>query len=83
MPIGTELLIEMIASGDSVTVLPTCISAPFPSSHNLRTVQVGRSPLARTWYCATRHSRMSESVEIASHLIIDHFAEGSTTRSST
>lgn len=83
MPIGTELLIEMIASGDSVTVLPTWIAAPFLSSHNLRTVQVGRSPLARTWYCATRHGRLSESVEVTTRLIIDHFAEGSTTRGST
>jgi len=46
MPIVTELLIEMVASGESVTVLPTWIVAPYLETYDLVTLQVGRTPLA-------------------------------------
>ena len=56
LPLTADLLIEMVASGgDVVTILPSWIVAPYLQTHDLASVQVGVTPQARTWYCATRH----------------------------
>jgi LysR family transcriptional regulator, regulator for metE and metH len=64
LPGGADLLIEMVASGgDVVTIMPSWIAAPYLESHDLTSVQVGTTPQARTWYCATRHGPQPESIE--------------------
>jgi LysR family transcriptional regulator for metE and metH len=54
MPVVTDLVIEMVAGGQGVTVLPNWVAAPYVSSHDLALVHIGAIPLTRTWYCATR-----------------------------
>ncbi|RSS82318.1 LysR family transcriptional regulator, partial [Streptomyces sp. WAC06614] len=54
MPLVTDLVIEMVAGGQGVTVLPHWVAAPYTASHGLATVRIGARPLIRTWYCATR-----------------------------
>lgn len=74
IPVATELLIEMVASGDSVTVLPSWIVAPYLETHDLTTLQVGNAPLARTWYCAMRHGQSSETIGVLSNLTLDYLS---------
>ena len=63
LPTVTDLLIEMVAAGDVVTILPSWVAAPYVVSHDLATVQVGPEPQRRTWYSATRHGRRSEPLD--------------------
>lgn len=78
MPIVTDLLIEMVASGETVTVLPSWIVAPYLENLDLATLQLGSTPLARTWYCATRHSQSPDTADLLSQLIVEHFTRPST-----
>ncbi|TDC43788.1 LysR family transcriptional regulator [Micromonospora sp. KC213] len=68
-PITTELLIETIASGDSVSVLPTWTVAPYLTSHGVVTVPIEGAEQHRTWYCATRHGQLPEAVETFAGLL--------------
>ncbi|MFJ8228443.1 LysR family transcriptional regulator [Streptomyces sp. NPDC094448] len=54
MPVITDLVVEMVAGGQGVTVLPNWVAAPYTASHGLALVPVGVRPLTRTWYLATR-----------------------------
>ncbi|MFI6599304.1 LysR family transcriptional regulator [Nonomuraea sp. NPDC050536] len=54
MPVITDLLIEMVAGGEGVTILPSWVAAPYVTSHHISLVQVGARPQTRVWYCATR-----------------------------
>lgn len=54
MPVVTDLVIEMVAGGQGVTVLPNWVAAPYVSSHGLALVRIGEEPMTRTWFCATR-----------------------------
>ena len=62
LALSTDLMIEMIATGESVTVLPSWMVSPYLTTHDITSVAVGDPPQNRTWYCATRHDR-SESVD--------------------
>jgi LysR family transcriptional regulator for metE and metH len=54
MPVVTDLVVEMVAGGQGVTVLPNWVAAPYVASHGLALVRIGARPQTRTWYCATR-----------------------------
>ncbi|MBT2396517.1 LysR family transcriptional regulator [Streptomyces sp. ISL-100] len=54
MPVVTDLVVEMVAGGQGVTVLPNWVAAPYVSSHGLALVTIGARPLTRIWFCATR-----------------------------
>ncbi|MGA5097469.1 LysR family transcriptional regulator substrate-binding protein [Streptomyces lavendulocolor] len=54
MPVVTDLVVEMVAGGQGVTVLPNWVAAPHTTSHGLALVRIGARPLTRTWFCATR-----------------------------
>ena len=55
LPMLTDVLIDAVVNSDAVTVLPSWIAAPYLAAGSVRTVQIGPTPQARTWYCATRH----------------------------
>ncbi|MFD0275375.1 LysR family transcriptional regulator [Kitasatospora sp. NPDC127111] len=63
MPVITDLLVEMVAGGQGVTVLPGWVAAPYVATHDLALVRIGRTPLTRTWYCATRPGPRPPHVE--------------------
>ncbi|POX53175.1 LysR family transcriptional regulator [Streptomyces sp. Ru72] len=54
MPVITDLVIEMVAGGQGATVLPNWAAMPYTDSHDLALIQIGATPMARTWYLATR-----------------------------
>ncbi|WP_238016985.1 LysR family transcriptional regulator [Dactylosporangium sp. AC04546] len=67
MPVITDLVIEMVAGGQGVTILPNWVAAPYADSHRLALVQIGAEPMTRTWYVATRRAPRSP--------LMDAFAE--------
>jgi LysR family transcriptional regulator, regulator for metE and metH len=74
VPVVTDLMIEMVASGDHISILPSWIIAPYLERYDLTTLQVGTTPIARTWYCATRHRQSTEAIDVLSGLVVEHFA---------
>jgi LysR family transcriptional regulator, regulator for metE and metH len=76
VPVVTDLMIEMVASGDHVSILPSWIISPYLERYDLTTLQIGATPIARTWYCATRHGQSTEAIDLLSRLIVEHFSRG-------
>ncbi|MFI8264603.1 LysR family transcriptional regulator [Streptomyces sp. NPDC085665] len=64
MPVVTDLVVEMVAGGQGVTVLPNWVAAPYVASHGLALVQIGAKPLTRTWFCATRTGELPPHLEV-------------------
>ncbi len=54
VPVMTDLLVELVAGGQGVTVLPNWVATPHAPSRGLAVVPLGPEPLTRTWYVATR-----------------------------
>ena len=54
--IGTDMLIELVAMGEAVTVLPSWIVSPYVANRDVASVALGPRQ-QRTWYCATRQER--------------------------
>ncbi|MGG8407705.1 LysR family transcriptional regulator [Streptomyces sp. 12297] len=54
MPVITDLLIEMVAGGQGIAVLPNWVAAPYVSSHGVGLVRLGHGGHRRTWCVATR-----------------------------
>ncbi|MEU5399040.1 LysR family transcriptional regulator [Streptomyces sp. NPDC005963] len=64
MPVITDLVVEMVAGGQGVTVLPNWVAAPYVNSHDLALVSLGATPMTRTWYCATRQGPRPPHLEL-------------------
>ena len=71
--IGNDMLIELVATGGAVTVLPTWIAAPYLATHDVVSVAVGDPPQRRTWYCATRPER-SDVIDAVVDIFHAHLA---------
>ena len=71
--IGNDMLIELVATGEAVTVLPSWIVAPYLATHDVASVAVGDPPQHRTWYSATRHER-SDAVDAVIASLHAHLA---------
>ena len=71
LPMLTDVLIDAVVNSDAVTVLPSWIAAPYVAAGSVRTVQVGATAQARTWYCATRHepipAHLGAFIDILTH----------------
>jgi LysR family transcriptional regulator, regulator for metE and metH len=63
MPMITDLLIEMVASGQGISVLPNWVVQPYLASHDIKAVQIGAKPQKRIWFCATRLGPQPEHIE--------------------
>lgn len=63
VPLITDLLLEMVAGGEGITVLPNWVAAPHAESRALALVRIGRRPQARMWFAATRPGMQSAQVE--------------------
>ncbi len=73
VPVITDLVIEMVAGGEGISVLPKWIAAPYIENRPVATVQIGAKPLTRTWFCATRRGEQPAHItgfaaELAHHL---------------
>lgn len=73
VPIITDLVIEMVAGGEGVPILPNWVAAPYLQTHDIRLIPIGPALLKRTWYSATRQGTQPEHIaafaaELAHHL---------------
>jgi LysR family transcriptional regulator for metE and metH len=75
MPVITELLIEMVAGGEGVGILPSWIAAPYVEGHDVRLVRVGAKGQARHWYCATRAGRQPEHIAEFAGLLVERLRQ--------
>ena len=73
MPVVTELVIEMVAAGQGVGLLPSWVAAPYLSSHNLASISLSQRPDQRTWSCATRRGEQPAHIAALVDLIRAHF----------
>jgi LysR family transcriptional regulator for metE and metH len=71
--VGPDMLIELVATGDAVTVLPSWIVAPYLATHDVVSIAVGDPPQRRTWYCATRPEQ-SDVVDVVVANLHAHLA---------
>lgn len=73
MPVITDLVIEMVASGEGVSVLPNWVAAPYVPTRGVSAVRIGEQPSTRTWYAATRHgeqrSRITDFIKALSSVL--------------
>ena len=78
VPLVTDLVIEMVASGEGVSVLPRWAALPFAEGPDRRVamVQVGARPTWRTWQLATRVDDPSVAVGDFAELVAARFTAG-------
>ncbi|HEY9370539.1 LysR family transcriptional regulator [Streptomyces sp.] len=74
MPVITDLVIEMVAGGQGATILPNWVAKPYANSHDLALVQVGATPMARTWYLATRQGPRPPHLQAFADELTAHLA---------
>lgn len=54
VPMLTELVVELVAAGEGVGVLPSWVIAPYLARGEVATVRMGQRGETRAWYAATR-----------------------------
>ncbi|MFI8104078.1 LysR family transcriptional regulator [Streptomyces sp. NPDC086023] len=72
MPVVTDLVIELVAGGQGVTVLPNWAAAPYVATHGLALVRPAPDPLTRTWSCATRRGPLPPHVAAFAEVLTEH-----------
>jgi LysR family transcriptional regulator, regulator for metE and metH len=78
VPLVTDLVIEMVASGEGISVLPRWAAAPYAGSPNPRiaTVPIGAKGTWRTWHLATRIGDNGPAVTDFAQLVSNRFLAG-------
>lgn len=71
-PVNSDVIVELVAAGDAVTVLPSWIARPYLEAGRVVAAAVGPEPQVRTWYCATRHGERPEPVEVFTRVLDEH-----------
>jgi LysR family transcriptional regulator for metE and metH len=71
VPIITDLVVEMVAGGEGIAILPSWVATPYTAAGRVAQVQVGRRPLRRHWYCATRADAQPPHVAAFAATLID------------
>lgn len=71
MPMLPELLVEMIATGEGVAVLPSWEADNYTAAHDVVAVRMGAKPLTRSWHCATRQGPQPDHIQA----FVDELAE--------
>jgi LysR family transcriptional regulator for metE and metH len=77
MPVITELLVEMVAGGEGVAILPSWIAEPYTAAHDVRLVRIGAKGQPRHWYLATRAGRQPAHIAEFAELLVERLRESS------
>lgn len=80
VPLVTDLVIEMVASGEGISVLPQWVAAPFAQAPDPRVavVQIGAKGTWRSWHLATRIGDHAPAVVDLAELVAARFRAGTT-----
>lgn len=78
VPLVTDLVIEMVASGEGISVLPQWVAAPYTegSSPRIAIVPIGAKGTWRTWHLATRPGEHTPAVADFAELVTARFRAG-------
>lgn len=71
MPLPTDLLIDMILTGDRVSVLPSWTVAAHAAAGAVSTVHIDGPTQRRTWYCATRQEPTPKPLDALIEVLLD------------
>jgi len=63
MPLVTELIVQLVAASDRLTVLPRRVVAPYAERYALATARLTRRGLVRAWSVATRRGAQPAHIE--------------------
>lgn len=74
-PVVTELLVEMVAAGQGVTILASWVAEPYLRTHGVRAVRISAHPQHRTWSSVTRRGDQPAHVDAFVDLLLAHFAD--------
>lgn len=75
VPMLTELVVELVAAGEGVGVLPSWVIAPYLARGEVATVRIGHRGQTRAWYAATRSDDERPHVLDFVGRLTAHFAE--------
>jgi LysR family transcriptional regulator for metE and metH len=73
MPLLTDLIVELVASRDGVSILPAWIARPYVERGQVVAVPLGPRPTPRSWYAAIRHDDARPTVLDLVDLLHAHF----------
>ncbi|MFC7362207.1 LysR family transcriptional regulator [Nocardioides astragali] len=78
VPLVTDLVIEMVAAGEGISVLPQWVAAPYTEGPNARVaaVRIGAHGNWRTWHLATRVGDHAPAVVDFVELVAARFRAG-------
>jgi LysR family transcriptional regulator for metE and metH len=78
VPLVTDLVIEMVAAGEGISVLPQWVAAPYADGANARVapVRIGANGDWRTWHLATRVGDHTPAVIAFVELVATRFRAG-------
>lgn len=74
VPMLTELVIELVAAGEGISVLPTWVATPFVARGEVATVRIGSRGDIRPWYAGIRADDDRPHIHDFVALIRAHFA---------
>jgi len=73
-PVVSELIIELVAVGQGIGILPGWVAAPYTAAGRVATVRLSRSPEVYTWYAAWRRGDGPPHIDAFVEVLRDHFA---------
>lgn len=74
VPLVTDLVVELVAGGEGVSVLASWVVAPHVEAGDVVTVPIGARPATRSWYAAVRASDERVGVRAFVEDLREHFA---------
>ncbi|AEV85146.1 putative RuBisCO transcriptional regulator [Actinoplanes sp. SE50] len=74
VPMVTDLVVELVAAQEGVSVLPSWVIAPYSERGDVAVVRIGARPTTRTWYAAVRAGDERASVRGFISALKQHFA---------
>lgn len=74
VPLVTDLVVELVAGGEGVSVLPSWVVAPHVDAGEVVTVPMGARPVTRRWYAGVRTSDERVGVHAFVEGLREHFA---------
>jgi LysR family transcriptional regulator, regulator for metE and metH len=74
-PVVSELVIELVAAGQGIGILPGWVAAPYAAAGRVATVRLSRSREVHTWYAAWRRGDCPPHISAFVDVLRDHFAD--------
>jgi|ERR687892_2375609 LysR family transcriptional regulator for metE and metH len=74
-PTVSELVVELVAAGQGIGILPGWVASPYTATGRVATVRLSRTPQTRTWYATWRQEDQPAHIVTLVDILRDHFAD--------